>query len=299
MFAKSDQPRKAQARNGFQLISWFWQKAKRDFLLDSPRMVRIASLALAALAVSSVPAQTSGSASRRAVGVATDANTVRRALEARYRHAATLKASFYERYSDGKGGGQAESGTVYFSRPGRMRWEYESPQQKLFIVDGKNVWFYIPADHAASRSKMNESSDWRTPIALLAGKADLGKLCRNLEIVDGRETAGASGESGSPIRKADGKAEDALSPDDSVLRCTPREAAGQAPPDEAIRDVLLEVDPAGNLARVTIRQPGNLTTEFRFGNWEENVPIPEVKFHFQPPPGVQVVDQEELAGELH
>ena len=102
---------------------------------------------------------------------ARDVNSVRRALEARYQHARTLRASFFERYTDGNGGALAESGTVYFSRPGRMRWEYESPEQKLFIVDGTNVWFYIPADHTASRAKLKDSSDWRTPLALLTGKS--------------------------------------------------------------------------------------------------------------------------------
>ena len=76
-----------------------------------------------------------------------DAQSVLRALEARYHHAQTLKAAFYERYSDAGSaeGGSAESGVVYFSQPGRMRWEYQSPEQKLFIVDGTNVWFYVPA----------------------------------------------------------------------------------------------------------------------------------------------------------
>src|SRR6202162_3957728 len=112
-----------------------------------------------------------------------DVHNAVRALENRYRHAGTLKAAFFERYIDGNGGASAESGTVYFSRPGRMRWEYESPEQKLFIVDGTNAWFYIPADHTASRAKMKESSDWRTPLALLAGKADLSKLSQDVEVV--------------------------------------------------------------------------------------------------------------------
>src|SRR5271154_5821312 len=110
---------------------------------------------------------------------APDAAAIRRGIEARYRGAHTLKATFYERFSSGNGGGVAESGTVYFSKPGRMRWEYESPEQKLFLVDGANAWFYVPADHTASRAKLKESSDWRTPIALLAGSANLSKLCRN------------------------------------------------------------------------------------------------------------------------
>ena len=112
------------------------------------------------------------------------ARDVTRAIDARYHRAQTLKAAFYERYSDGNGGASAESGTVYFSRPGRMRWEYESPEQKLFIVDGTSVWFYVLSDHTASRAKIKESSDWRTPLAFLTGKTNLGRLCRNIEILD-------------------------------------------------------------------------------------------------------------------
>ena len=117
---------------------------------------------------------------------ARDAQSVLRALEARYHHAQTLKAAFYERYSESSSAndGSAESGTVYFSQPGRMRWEYESPEQKLFIVDATNVWFYVPADKTVSRAKVKESSDWRTPLALLTGNSNLSKLFRVIEIVD-------------------------------------------------------------------------------------------------------------------
>src|SRR5271154_774428 len=127
-----------------------------------------------------------------AASPARDANQVRTALEARYQHARTLRASFFERYTDGNGGASAESGTVYFSRPGRMRWEYESPEEKLFIVDGTNVWFYVPADRTASRAKLKESSDWRTPLALLTGKADLAKLCRSIQLAEPTTRNGAS-----------------------------------------------------------------------------------------------------------
>ena len=69
-----------------------------------------------------------------------------------------------------------------------MRWEYESPEKKLFIVDGTNVWFYVPADRTVSRAKVKESSDWRTPLALLTGKSDLSKLCRSIEILEPAKT---------------------------------------------------------------------------------------------------------------
>jgi outer membrane lipoprotein carrier protein len=215
-----------------------------------------------------------------------DANTVRTALEARYHHARTLRASFFERYTDGNGGASAESGTVYFSRPGRMRWEYESPEEKLFLVDGTSVWFYVPADHTASRAKLKESSDWRTPLALLTGKADLTKLCRSIQLVG--SDANNSAEKGAQIEPYP------VPPGNAVLLCLPRDASGSDPSYQ----VLFETDPDARLVRVLIREPGHVETEFRFGNWEENGVIPEIKFHFQPPPGVAIVDEESLANEI-
>jgi outer membrane lipoprotein carrier protein len=224
---------------------------------------------------------------------ASDAQAVLRALEARYHHARTLKAAFYERYSEGNSAseGSAESGTVYFSQPGRMRWEYESPEAKLFIVDGTNVWFYVPADGTVSRAKVKESSDWRTPLALLTGKSDLSKLCRSIEILDPTKSPAST-----PATAEDSENRPS-SPDNTVLRCVPKRESADA--DQDIREVLLESDPDSHLVRLIIRQPGNLETEFRFANWQENLPIAETMFHFAPPPGVTVVDESALANQVH
>jgi outer membrane lipoprotein carrier protein len=213
------------------------------------------------------------------------ADSVRRALESRYQHARTLKAAFLERYSDGNGGMSAESGTVYFSRPGRMRWDYESPEEKVFLVDGTNVWFYVPSDRTASRAKLNESSDWRTPLALLTGKADLSHLCSSIEVIEPDASKGENPPGASPAAG------------NTLLRCKPR--TNSSGDSGSLREVLFEADPTGHLARVVIREAGNIETEFRFGNWEENLPIPETTFHFAPPPGVTIVDEATLAGAMH
>jgi outer membrane lipoprotein carrier protein len=206
-----------------------------------------------------------------------------RALEARYHDAKTLQAIFLERYSDSRQGLQTESGKVYFSRPGRMRWEYESPEQKLFISDGKTVWFYIPSDHTVTRAAIKESTDWRTPLALLTGKAKLSQLCQTLDVSS--EPPGAGG--------------------NVVLRCLPRGEkakpkaaaadgleASIAPVEDQFDEVLLEVNPAtGELADVRVVQPGGIELEYRFGNWQENLPLTESLFHFQAPAGVAIVEQ--------
>ena len=205
------------------------------------------------------------------------------ALEEHYHNARTLQAVFLERYSDSHEGMQAESGTVYFSRPGRMRWEYEAPEQKLFVSDGKTVWFYVPSDHTVTRAPIKQSTDWRTPLALLTGKAKLSQLCQTLDVSS--ESPGAKG--------------------NVILLCRPRgekakvnspggnDSEGSlAPLDQQFDQVLLEVDPeTGALADVRILQPGGIQLEYRFGNWQENLPLPDSLFRFQAPPGVAIVDQ--------
>lgn len=206
----------------------------------------------------------------------TDVSAVRRALESRYHQARTLRADFFEKYTDGNGGGTAESGVLYFSRPERMRWDYESPRSKMFLVDGTNVWYYVPDDHVVSRARIKQSSDWRTPVAFLAGKMDLGRFCRTLDLQTPSEN--------SPDKPLD--------PRDSILRCVPRgESSDQG---GSVQEVLFEVQPDGYLSRILIREPGDLLTEFRFGQWQENIDIPEIKFHFVPPPGVSIVDEQSL-----
>jgi outer membrane lipoprotein carrier protein len=217
-----------------------------------------------------------------AVAPSSDVKTVVHSVESRYSHAHTLSASFLERYSQGGHLAQAESGSVYFSRPGRMRWDYESPETKLFLVDGKNVWLYIPADRTASRARVRDSADWRTPFALLTGKLTLARLCGHIELV------------------ANGSGSSALAAENAVqtLRCTPR--AGDAGLNSSpFQEVLLGVDSEFRIVSVLIREAGDSETEFEFGNWEENRELPESKFHFEPPAGVAIVDQSELAGSIH
>ena len=204
-----------------------------------------------------VPAESSASA-----------KSLARLLEEHYRQPHTLQAVFLERYSEGQKQVRIESGTVYFRRPGQMRWEYDSPEKKLFLVDGKTTWFYVPYDHTVTKAPVKESADWRTPLALLTGKADLSRLCSQIEIVS---------QSGIPAGH-------------TVLRCLPKQPKG--PSDEKdYTEVLLELGTSsGELARIEIRQPGGIELEYRFGNWQSDIPLADDLFRFQVPKGVAIVD---------
>src|SRR5438445_11740970 len=104
-----------------------------------------------------------------------------RLVEGRYRSAETLETQFLERYSENGRLVRVEAGRAYFRKPGKMRWEYESPEKNLFLVDGKTAWFYVPADHTVTRVPAKQSTDWRTPLALLAGEMKLDRVCARVE----------------------------------------------------------------------------------------------------------------------
>src|SRR5260370_8904624 len=104
--------------------------------------------------------------------------------EATYRSARTLQATFLERYTENGREVRSEAGTAYFRRPGKMRWEYERPDKDLFLVDGKTAWFYVPADHTVTRVPAKESTDLRTPLALLAAETRVSRVCARVEIAE-------------------------------------------------------------------------------------------------------------------
>src|SRR5256885_11811956 len=108
---------------------------------------------------------------------AADVKAVVHRVETKYRSARTLKATFLERYTENGRVVRVEAGIAYFRRPGKMRWEYEAPEKNLFLVDGKTAWFYVPADHTATRVPAKMSTDWRTPLALLTGEMKVSRVC--------------------------------------------------------------------------------------------------------------------------
>ena len=206
-------------------------------------------------------------------------------FEARYHSSAALQATFLETYRENGRMARAEAGLVYFRRPGRMRWEYDSPEKNLFLVDGKWAWFYVPADHTVTRVTAKRSNDWRTPLALLADNPKLSKVCSQVapSVTVAPDDPGdvvlfCLLRGSKPV--ASGSRASANSPKGLEARAA---AQGDA--------VFLELQPqTGVLSRVLVTQPGGVSIEFKFTRWLFNPPLPESLFHFDPPRGVAIVN---------
>jgi len=185
-------------------------------------------------------------------------------FESNYSSAQTLQATFLERYLENGEVVRAEAGDAYFLRPGKMRWDYQQPEKNTFLVDGKYVWFYSPADHTATRMPAKQSEDWRTPLAFLTTHMKLSRLCS--------EVAAAHDEM--PARMGD-----------SVYRCTLRN-----PESASTRSVLFELSAEGELRRIVIPQEGGITMEFSFAGWRWNPPLEKSVFQLVPAPNTVIVD---------
>lgn len=194
-------------------------------------------------------------------------------FESAYKRARTLQADFLQQYSESGRLTRSEAGVAYFRRPGKMRWEYESPEKNLFVVDGKFAWFYVPADHTASRVAARQSEDWRTPLALLAGEMKVSRVCSSVDIA------------------AEQPKDLALVRLDCVIRGTEKDAKAGKQHDAAYFDVNKTT---GVLAAVVVTGAGGIRMELQFSNWKFDLPAADALFHFQPAKGVAIVDGDEL-----
>ncbi len=194
-------------------------------------------------------------------------HAVAQAVDEHYNHMRSLQADFTEIYR-GSGIERVEAGTLWLKKPGKMRWEYRSPEEKLFVGDGKDAWLYLPAEKQVRKSSMQKLEDLRSPLAFLLGKTKLEKELRALSYAPDVQT---------------------WKPEDAMLRGVPRGMK------DRVSQVLLEVTPEHRIARILIHGTDDSITEYRFSNQRENLEMPDGKFRFSVPAGSEIVEDE--AGE--
>lgn len=196
---------------------------------------------------------------------ADDLQRVADSVDRRYSRISTLTTDFTEIYK-GAGMRRTESGTLALKKPGKMRWDYFQPRQKLFVTDGKTAYFYVPGERQARQAPMKKLDDLRSPLRYLLGKTRLQKEFAGLSLADVRP----------------------LDSGDVVLQGVPRGM------EDRVSRVLLEVSPEGSIRRIVAEEVDGSTTEFRFSNQREEIPLPDAQFQFHVPPGVEMIQAEDV-----
>ena len=155
-----------------------------------------------------------------------------------------------------------ESGHLYLMRSRMMRWEYKKPEEKLFISNGKTVYFYVPADRQVSKDAVRETVDDRIPLMFLLGRSDLRKEFTKFELLSTK-----------PFLEGT-----------KVVRMYPRRKSD-------LSEVVMEVDPANFLIRrLLLAHADGSRMEFIFSNIRINTGLRASMFEFKIPPGVEVTE---------
>ena len=155
-----------------------------------------------------------------------------------------------------------ERGRMFIKKPGKMRWQYTAPEEKLFVSDGVKMYSYIPQDKQVIVATVPRDDEATTPALFLAGK---GNLTRDF--------------TASLVALPPG-----MPPGSKTLKLVPKTK-------QSDYDYLaLVVDPASLEIRglVTVDAQGGKSS-FLFTNLKQNVGLADKDFAFKIPRGVDVV----------
>ena len=183
-------------------------------------------------------------------------------LQRKYSGMRDLQMDFVQSYGWPGRRPRTESGRVFLRRPGLMRWEYQEPEEKLFLSDGETIHFYLPDRKQVQKGRVGRSRDRRLPFLFLLGRGNLKRDFSRIEWA--REKPFFAG--------------------NRVLAATPGKGAG------LLAEVLMEYDPGRmQLQRVALIERGGTRNDFIFTNIRENAGLGKGLFEFQAPAGVEAV----------
>ena len=181
-------------------------------------------------------------------------------VENRYNNIRTLQLDFEQTlsYSAQPSAKRTESGVLFLRKPGRMRWEYRKPAEKLFLSDGKDVYYYSSASNRVEKSKLKETDDMRAPLAFLIGRLDFQRDFREYHV------------------KEEGK--------NRWVVAIPKSTKA---PYREVQFLLLS---DFRIAQLRVLGHDQSVMDFYFRNEALNPPLKDTLFVFQPPKGAEIVD---------
>ena len=189
------------------------------------------------------------------------ADAVARDLQKKYDRVNDFSADFVHTYRGGVLKQQAtERGRMMVKKPGKMRWEYTSPEKKTFVSDGHKMYSYLPKDRQVIVSTVPEK-ETATPALFLTGR---GNITRDYTVAFDKVPEAPAGS--------------------IALRLTPRKR-------EAEYDWLtLVVEPGTlNLQMLITLDPQGGRSAFTFSNLKQNIGLADNLFVFKMPRNVDVV----------
>ncbi len=156
---------------------------------------------------------------------------------------------------------ETATGKVWFSHPGKMRWQYETPDRHEIIANGKDVWIFRPEENQVMEGS---APDFFKSGAGAAFLSDINLIRENYTIAILKEDAGQV-----------------------ELELTPKSPPADTGEDVSAINILVSVPDYEILNVTTINIHGD-TTSFEFGKIQFT-PIEPSLFDFKIPEGTSVI----------
>ena len=182
-------------------------------------------------------------------------------IQAFYASAKDLKAEFKQVYTyQVYDRAQISTGKVFFKKKNMMRWDYKTPEVKVFVADGDTLWVYEPEQGQVFRRSLKAA---QLPVALTFMSGD-GQLADAF----------------------DAKLLPAPSPKTLLVELIPKADEGD------YQSLRLEVDRETYAVQAsTVVDPVGNTNQVIFMNVQTNTNLPDSGFKFVPPAGVRVLTE--------
>ncbi len=191
------------------------------------------------------------------------AEALQQALQQRYELVLAFSADFTQTYDGGMLRTRlVERGTVLVKKPGRMRWDYQEPERKLFVSDGELLYAYLEEDRQGSITRLPDDNQATTPMLFLAGAGDfVADFTAAYDTVEDQP------------------------PNSYVLRLTPTRTER----DFEFLTLVLDARSLAIRRLISHDLQGGVMT-FVFSNLQENLDLPDTPFTLEFPPGTDVDD---------
>jgi outer membrane lipoprotein carrier protein len=207
--------------------------------------------------------------SGRAAGASESVDFVLDNLQERYTGMTCFSADFKQTFlSSDTGTSLEESGSLIIKKGGFMRWEYKEPEEKLFICDGSDCYLYIVEEKIVQVISLKNIDARSTPMLFFAGKGDLKRDFES-ELLTEKYSKGS---------------------DPGLYRIKMKPKGEQ----EQFEYMIAMVDKKSFIIKriLVVDLLGN-QTDYLFNSIRELNTLPDSKFRFTPPEGVEIVKIEE------
>jgi outer membrane lipoprotein carrier protein len=171
-----------------------------------------------------------------------------------------LRAKFEQLLDSPSRAPSKASGDVWLKKPGKMRWDYATPEKKIMVSDGATLWVYVPEDEQAYKQDLKGNA-LPAQVSFLLGE---GKLDKEFD---------------ASLTKVDG-----LAADEVALKMVPKQGT------TAYRYIVFVVDDkSGQVRRTIIYGQDGSTNRLSFLEVQQNKGVDDGKFKFTPPAGTHIL----------